>query len=56
MGADVTWSNLTLNASWIGSDLTYRRTAYLLPAFSKGMNDGGSIAGSTVVVSLTASF
>ena len=55
LGADVTWSNLTLNASWIGSDLTYRRTAYLLPAFSKGMNDGGSIAGSTVVVSLTAS-
>lgn len=56
LGADATWRDLTLGVAWIGSDLTYSRTAYLLPAFSKGMNDEGSIAGNTVVVSLTAGF
>lgn len=56
LGADATWRNLTLGVAWIDSDLTDRRTAYLLPAFSKGMNGGGSIADSTIVVSLTASF
>jgi uncharacterized protein (TIGR02001 family) len=56
MGADATWRNLTLNLSYIDTDISRRRAAYLQPSFSKGQDGTGSIADGAVVASLTASF
>ena len=56
LGADVTWRNLTLNASYVGTDISNRDAAYLRPSFSKGQDGTGNIAGGTALVSLTASF
>lgn len=56
LGADATWRNLTFNASYIDTDISDREAAYLRPTFSKGQDGTGNIAGSTVVVSLTAAF
>lgn len=54
LGADVTFKGLTLGVSYIDTDITRSESAYLQPNFSK--TTGGDIAGSTVVVSLTAAF
>lgn len=54
LGADVTFEGLTLGVSYIDTDISRAESAYLLPNFSK--STGGDIAGSTVVVSLTAAF
>jgi uncharacterized protein (TIGR02001 family) len=56
VGADATWKNLTFNVSYIDTDISNREAAYLRPSFSKGQDGTGNIAGSTVVVSLTAAF
>jgi uncharacterized protein (TIGR02001 family) len=56
LGADATWKNLTFNVSYIDTDISNREAAYLRPSFSKGQDGTGNIAGSTVVVSLTAAF
>ena len=56
LGADATWKNLTLNVSYIDSDISNREANYLRPSFSKGQDGTGNIAGSTVVVSLTDAF
>ena len=56
LGADATWRNLTLNLSWIDTDISDRDAAYLRPSFSKGQDGTGNIAGSTLVASLTAAF
>jgi uncharacterized protein (TIGR02001 family) len=56
LGADVTRRNLTLNASYIATDISNREARYLRPSFSKGQDGTGNIAGSTVVASLTAAF
>ena len=56
LGADATWKNLTLNVSYVGTDITYSRALYLQPSFSKGQDGTGSIADGAVVVSLTAAF
>ena len=56
MGADVTWKNLAFNLSYVDTDITRRSARYLQPSFSKGQDGTGSIAGSTVVASLTAAF
>lgn len=56
LGADVTYKNLTFNVSYIDTDISNREATYLRPSFSKGQDGTGNIAGSTVVVSLTAAF
>ena len=56
LGADTTWRNLTFNVSYVDTDISDRASAYLRPSFSKGQDGGGSIAGPTLVASLTAAF
>jgi len=56
IGADVTWRNLTFNASYVDTDISNREAAYLRPSFSKGQDGSGNIAGGTLVASLTAAF
>jgi uncharacterized protein (TIGR02001 family) len=56
LGMDATYRNLTLNVSYIDTDISARDAALLQPQFSKGQDGSGSIAGSTVVASLTAAF
>lgn len=55
LGAEAGWGPLTLGVSYIDTDISKAESAYLLPNFSS-TKDGSSIAGSTVLVSLTASF
>ncbi|KQN24824.1 hypothetical protein ASE86_00535 [Sphingomonas sp. Leaf33] len=56
LGADATYKNLTFNVSYVDTDISNRGATYLRPSFSKGQDGSGNIAGSTVVVSLTAAF
>ena len=56
LGADATYKNLTFNVSYIDTDISNGEANYLRPSFSKGQDGTGNIAGSTVVVSLTAAF
>ncbi|SEM99449.1 conserved hypothetical protein [Sphingomonas gellani] len=56
LGADVTYRNLTFNLSYVDTDISYRRAAYLRPSFSKGQDGTGTIAGGEVLASLTAAF
>ncbi|MGW8190991.1 TorF family putative porin [Sphingomonas hankookensis] len=56
LGADATWRNLTLNVSYVDTDISNRDAAYLRPSFSRGQDGSGNIAGGTVVVALTAGF
>jgi uncharacterized protein (TIGR02001 family) len=58
LGADyaVPHTPLTVNVSWIDTDIARRDAAYLQPSFSKGQDGRGSIAGSTLFASLTAAF
>jgi uncharacterized protein (TIGR02001 family) len=55
LGAEAVWGPLTLGVAYIDTDISESESAYLLPNFSS-TKDGSSIAGSTVVVSLTAGF
>ncbi|KQS47126.1 hypothetical protein ASG20_16295 [Sphingomonas sp. Leaf198] len=56
LGADTTWRTLTFNVSYVDTDISRRDSAYLQPSFSKGQDGTGTIAGGTVVASLTAAF
>lgn len=58
IGADyaIRGTPLTVNVSWIDTDISRREAAYLQPSFSKGQDGTGSIAGSTFFASLTAAF
>lgn len=56
VGMDASWRNLTLNLSYVGTDISNRDAAYLRPSFSDGQDGTGNIAGGTVLASLTASF
>lgn len=58
LGADyeIRGTPLTVNVSWIDTDISRRDAAYLQPSFSKGQDGTGSIAGSTIFASLTAAF
>ncbi len=56
LGADTSWKNLTLNVSYVDTDISGGKAAYLQPGFSKGQDGTGSIADGAIVVSLTAAF
>jgi len=56
LGADTSWHNLTLGVAWVDTSISDRKAAYLRPSFSKGQDGNGNIAGSTLLVSLTAGF
>ena len=56
LGAEATWRTLTLNLSYVDTDIADREAAYLRPAFSRGQDGTGSIAGGALVLALTASF
>jgi len=55
LGADIALGPVTLGAAYIDTDLSKSETDYIQPNFSSTKN-GSSIAGSTVVFSLTAAF
>lgn len=58
IGADYVIPNtpLTVGVAYIDTDISKRESAYLQPSFSRGQDGTGTIAGSTVVASLTAAF
>ena len=57
LGADAAVTrNLTVNVSYVGTDISDRDAAYLRPSFSRGQDGTGNIAGGAVVASLTAAF
>ena len=56
VGVDATYKNLTLNLSYVDTDISRREAAYLQPSFSRGQDGTGSIADGTFVASLTAAF
>lgn len=58
LGADymIPGTPLTLGVAYVDTDITDAEAAYLQPSFSRGQDGTGSIAGSTVVFSLTAAF
>ncbi len=53
---DATWRNLTLNISYVDTDIGKAEAARLQPNFSKGGDGSGSIADAAVVASVTAAF
>jgi uncharacterized protein (TIGR02001 family) len=55
LGADLALGPVTLGAGYVDTDITKSQSAYIQPNFSS-TKDGSSIAGSTVVFSLSASF
>ncbi len=56
LGVDAVWKNLTLNVSYVDTDISKREAQRLSPSFTKGQDGAGSIADGAIVASLTASF
>lgn len=57
IGADVApVEGLTLSLAYVDTDISESESARLRPSFSRGQDGAGSIAGSRLVASLTASF
>jgi uncharacterized protein (TIGR02001 family) len=56
LGMEAAWRNLTLNVSYVDTDITRAESVALQPNFSKGQDGRGSIANGAVVASLTAAF
>jgi hypothetical protein len=55
LGGELALGPVTLGAAWVDTDISAAKAAYLQPNFSSTKN-GSSIAGSTVLLSLTAAF
>ncbi|WP_294393351.1 TorF family putative porin [uncultured Sphingomonas sp.] len=55
LGADYALGKIVLGVAYVDTDIGKRESAYLVPNFSS-TKDGGSIAGSQVVFSITAAF
>ena len=55
IGADLTFKPLTLGIAFVGTDITRKKSAYLLPNFASTKN-GSSIAAGQVVFSISAAF
>ena len=47
---------LTVGVAYVDTDISKRESRYLQPSFSEGQDGTGSIAGATVLASLTAAF
>jgi uncharacterized protein (TIGR02001 family) len=56
LGVDAVWRNLTLNLSYVDTDIGRAEAARLQPNFSKGGDGTGSIADAAVVASVIAAF
>lgn len=57
LGVDVSpIRGLTLNVSYVDTDISVAQGSYLYPSFSRGQDGTGSIADGVIVVSATASF
>ena len=56
LGAEASFRTVTLGLAYVDTDISRRESAYLQPFFSRGRDGTGSIAGGTLVASLTASF
>ncbi|GAA0676949.1 uncharacterized protein (TIGR02001 family) [Sphingomonas insulae] len=58
LGADyaIAGTPLTVGVAYTDTDISKRESAYLQPSFSKGQDGTGTIAGATVLASLTAAF
>lgn len=56
IGIDAVWRNLTLNLSYVDTDIGRAEAARLQPNFSKGLDGSGAIADAAVVASVTAAF
>lgn len=55
LGADLAVGPVTLGVAYVDTDISKSESAYLTPNFASTKN-GSSIAGSTVVFSLSAAF
>jgi hypothetical protein len=56
LGADFVLGPVTLGVAYTDTDITKSESAYLQPSFSRGQDGVGTIAGSAVVLSVTAAF
>ena len=56
IGADYVLGPVTVGVAYVDTDISQRESAYLQPSFSRGQDGTGSIAGSTVLFTATASF
>ncbi|UNU43841.1 hypothetical protein EAO27_14750 [Sphingopyxis sp. YF1] len=56
LGVDAVWRNLTLNLSYVDTDIGKAEAARLQPNFSKGLDGRGAIADAAVMASVTAAF
>jgi uncharacterized protein (TIGR02001 family) len=56
LGVEANFRRLTLGLAYVDTDISRGESAYLQPFFSRGRDGTGSIAGGTLVGSLTVSF
>jgi len=56
LGAEATYKGLTINVSYVDTDISNRDAAYLRPSFSTGQDGTGNIANGAIIASVTAAF
>jgi len=56
LGAEATFKGLTVNVSYVDTDISNRDAAYLRPSFSTGQDGTGNIANGAIIASVTAAF